>query len=126
MHRLFLILGAVAGFLGVAMDAFGAHGLRAVLDEYHLSIFRTGVSYQMWHAFGLALVGVMLRLFPDMRLLIGAGWFMLAGIVLFSGSLYILSITGMRGLGWITPFGGMSFLAGWFLFGLSAWRLERS
>jgi uncharacterized membrane protein YgdD (TMEM256/DUF423 family) len=107
------------------MGAFGAHGLRAALDEYHLAIYRTGVEYQMWHALGLALVGVMVRQFPDMRLLSKAGWFMFAGIVLFSGSLYILSISGIRWLGWITPFGGMAFLVGWFLLGLSAWRLEK-
>lgn len=125
MHRLFLLLSAVCGFLGVAMGAFGAHGLRAALDEYHLAIYRTGVEYQMWHALGLALVGVMVRQFPDMRLLSKAGWFMFAGILLFSGSLYILSISGIRWLGWITPFGGMAFLVGWFLLGLSAWRLEK-
>lgn len=125
MHRIFLLLGAAAGFLGVAMGAFGAHGLRATLDDYHLAVYRTGVDYQMWHALGLALIGVMLRQFPGMRLLATAGWFIFAGIVLFSGSLYILSIGGIRWLGWITPFGGMAFLVGWFLLGLAAWRLER-
>ncbi|MDV3241261.1 MULTISPECIES: DUF423 domain-containing protein [Methylocaldum] len=125
MHRTFLLLGAAAGFLGVAMGAFGAHGLRAVLDEYHLAIYRTGVEYQMWHALGLALIGITAKQLPDTRLLVKAGWFMFAGIVLFSGSLYVLSITGVRWLGWITPFGGLSFLTGWFLLGLSAWRLGR-
>ncbi|HYE34442.1 DUF423 domain-containing protein [Methylocaldum sp.] len=125
MHRLFLILGAIAGFLGVAMGAFGAHGLQAVLDEHHLAIYHTGVEYQMWHALGLGLIGVMAKQSPDARLLTKAGWFMFAGIVFFSGSLYLLSITGIRWLGWITPLGGLAFLTGWFLLGLSTWRLQR-
>ncbi|CAI8801488.1 Uncharacterized membrane protein YgdD (TMEM256/DUF423 family) [Methylocaldum szegediense] len=124
VHRTFLLLGATAGFLGVAMGAFGAHGLRATLDDYHLAIFRTGVDYQMWHALALTLVGMMVKQFPGTRLLVAAGWLLFAGIVLFSGSLYILSIGGIRWLGWITPFGGMAFLVGWLLLGLSAWRLE--
>jgi uncharacterized membrane protein YgdD (TMEM256/DUF423 family) len=125
MHRLFFVLSAISGFLGVAMGAFGAHGLRATLDEYHLAIYHTAVEYQMWHALGLGLIGAIAKQFPDARLLTKAGWFMFAGIVLFSGSLYVLSITGIRWLGWITPFGGLAFLLGWLLLGLSVWQLER-
>jgi len=125
MHRPFFILCAIAGFLGVAMGAFGAHGLRAALDEHRLAIYRTGVDYQMWHALALGLIGAIARQFPEARLLHKAGWFMFAGIVLFSGSLYGLSMTGIRWLGWITPFGGLAFLTGWLLLGLSVWRLER-
>ncbi|MGX2040550.1 DUF423 domain-containing protein [Methylocaldum sp. MU1018] len=126
MHKPFFILGAIAGFLGVAMGAFGAHGLRAVLDEHQLAIYRTGVEYQMWHALGLVLIGVTSRQFPDARLLAKAGWCMFAGIVLFSGSLYALSMSGIRWLGWITPLGGLAFLAGWFLLGFSFRRIERA
>ena len=118
MDRLFLRLGAVAGFVGVALGAFGAHALRARLSAEHLSVFETGVRYQLVHALALVLVGFLIGRRPE-RLIIVAGWLFTAGIVLFSGSLYILSITGTTAVGIVTPVGGLCFLAGWACLALS-------
>jgi uncharacterized membrane protein YgdD (TMEM256/DUF423 family) len=113
--NLFGVLGAVSAFLGVALGAFGAHALKSRLSSEALAIFETGVRYQMFHA--LALLVVAARL-PDPRGSI-AGWLFVAGTVLFSGSLYALALTGIRGLGAITPVGGLCFLAGWALLALA-------
>jgi uncharacterized membrane protein YgdD (TMEM256/DUF423 family) len=112
MGRLFLRFGAVAGLVGVGLGAFGAHGLRGTLTPERLAVFETGVRYQLIHA--LALVGVSLLL--DRRHTTAgtaAGWCFAAGIVLFSGSLYVLALTGTTAVGLVTPFGGLLFLAGW-------------
>jgi uncharacterized membrane protein YgdD (TMEM256/DUF423 family) len=112
MDRNFLLIGAVAAFLGVALGAFGAHGLRGRLSPEMLSVFQTGVQYQMYHAIALILVaGIMSRM--SGWLIQTAGWCFAAGIVLFSGSLYLLAVTGVTMLGAITPIGGLAFLAGW-------------
>ena len=112
MGRLFIRLGAVAGFIGVALGAFGAHMLRAQLSANHFVVFETGVLYQMVHALALVLVGVLIGRRPA-RLTAAAGWCFAVGIVLFSGSLYVLSITGSTAFGVVTPLGGLCFLAGW-------------
>jgi uncharacterized membrane protein YgdD (TMEM256/DUF423 family) len=112
VDRLFIRLGAVAGFVGVALGAFGAHALRAQISPEHLAVFETGVRYQLLHALALVLVGFLLGRKPA-RLTTAAGWCFAAGIVLFSGSLYVLSITGTTAVGIVTPFGGLFFLAGW-------------
>lgn len=119
--RIFLLLAAFFGFTGVALGAFAAHGLKARLSVEHLAVFQTGVHYQMVHA--LALVGVAL-LVPHLsgRLLSAAGSLFTLGILLFSGSLYALTLTGLGKLGIITPIGGVAFLAGWLCLGLTAWR----
>ncbi|PTL80615.1 DUF423 domain-containing protein [Vitiosangium sp. GDMCC 1.1324] len=119
--RLWLILGAANAFLSVAAGAFGAHGLRARLTPDMLTIFETGARYHMYHSLGLIAIGLLAQLRPS-PLLNGAGWAMLAGILLFSGSLYALALTGVRALGAITPLGGTGFLVGWVLFALAAWR----
>lgn len=119
--RGWLVLGAVNAFLSVAAGAFGAHALRARLPQDLQVIFETGARYHMYHALGLLAVGF-LGLSRPSPLLSGAGWAMLAGIILFSGSLYALALSGVRALGAITPLGGLGFLAGWLMFAVAAWR----
>ncbi|NTX64856.1 DUF423 domain-containing protein [Myxococcus sp. CA051A] len=121
MMRWWLVLGAVNAFLSVAAGAFGAHALKARLPPDLLVIFETGARYHMYHALGLLAVGLLSLLRPS-SLLNGAGWAMLVGIVLFSGSLYALALSGVRVLGAVTPLGGLGFLAGWALFAIAAWR----
>jgi uncharacterized membrane protein YgdD (TMEM256/DUF423 family) len=119
--QVWLVVGAVNAFLSVAAGAFGAHALKARLAPDLLVIFETGARYHMYHSLGLLAVGLFGLLRPA-PLLSGAGWAMLVGIVLFSGSLYALALTGVRVLGAITPLGGVGFLVGWFLFALAAWK----
>jgi uncharacterized membrane protein YgdD (TMEM256/DUF423 family) len=113
MDRTFLLLGAIAGFLGVAFGAFGAHGLRNRLTPEMLAVFETGVRYQMYHVFALLAVSAAIGQLGHARLLAMAGWLFFGGIVIFSGSLYALALTGTGILGAITPIGGVLFLAGW-------------
>jgi uncharacterized membrane protein YgdD (TMEM256/DUF423 family) len=107
--------GAVCAFLAVALGAFGAHTLRERLSPDMLAVYRTAVEYQFWHALGLIAAGIVLQMFPDTSLLKWSGWAMLAGILLFSGSLYALAMTEIRVLGAITPIGGLCFLLAWVL-----------
>ena len=113
MDITFLLIGSLLGFLGVAAGAFGAHGLRSRLSPDMLAVFETAVRYQMYHVFALLLVAAAMGRLGDARLLSLAGWFFVAGIVLFSGSLYALALTGVTTLGAITPVGGLAFLIGW-------------
>lgn len=108
-----MLAGAVAGFLGVAAGAFGAHGLRGRLTPEMLAVFETAVRYQLFHVIALLLTAATIGRVGDARLLSIAGWAFLAGIVLFSGSLYALALTGISSLGMITPIGGLAFLVGW-------------
>lgn len=101
-------------FLGVALGAFGAHALKGKVDAYFLDVFKTGVLYHMVHALGLFAVAWLSTISQDPKIA-WAGYLMIAGIVLFSGSLYAMTLTGLRPLGAITPFGGLSFLAAWVL-----------
>lgn len=119
--RLWIVLGAVSAFLSVAAGAFGAHALKARLPADLLTIFETGARYHMYHSLGLIAIGLVAQLRPS-PLLSGAGWAMVAGIVLFSGSLYALALTGVRALGAITPLGGLGFLAGWAMLAIGVWR----
>lgn len=124
MLRVFLLLAAVAGFTGVALGAFAAHGLKGQLSAEYLAVFQTGVHYQLVHA--LALFGV--ALLADRlsgRLLKAAGVLFVVGILLFSGSLYVLTLSGLGKLGMITPLGGVCFLLGWLCLGLAAFRSGR-
>jgi uncharacterized membrane protein YgdD (TMEM256/DUF423 family) len=118
--RMFLILGAANAALVVILGAFGAHGLKARLGADMMTIFQTGVQYHMFHALGLLAVGLTLTQLPDSMLLKWSGWLMLAGIVIFSGSLYVLSTTGWKWLGAVTPLGGLSFIAAWVVFVVAA------
>ena len=122
MPKTFLILGALNTLLGIALGAFGAHGLKRILSADMLAVYHTGVQYHFYHAFGIIIIGLLLQHFPNSRLLPLSGWLMMVGIVLFSFSLYILSLTGMRGLGMITPFGGVSFLSAWGLLAYAIWK----
>lgn len=112
-----IISGAVHGFLVVALGAFGAHALDAVLDEYGKGIWETAVQYQMFHAIALLAIGILMspKIFGPIKKLKNAAICMNLGIVFFSGSLYILAISGIKILGAITPIGGVLFLAGWIL-----------
>ena len=112
MDRTFFIIGAVSAFVGVAAGAFGAHGRKARLSADMLDSFEVGARYQMYHA--LALLGVAWAHTRWASVWVSAsGWLFIAGIVLFSGSLYVLALTGARWLGAVTPLGGLAFLAGW-------------
>ncbi len=107
------MLAALGGLIGVAMGALGAHALRASLGAEAMALFHTAVQYQLWHCVAVLAIAQMWRSTPGARLL---GWScaaMLAGVLLFSGSLFALSITGLRWLGAITPIGGFCFMAGW-------------
>jgi uncharacterized membrane protein YgdD (TMEM256/DUF423 family) len=120
-----LLVGALNGFLSVAAGAFGAHALKAGLGPDLLAVFETAARYHMYHALALVAVGLLSALRPpglSPGLLNGAGWAFLVGTLLFSGSLYALALTGVRGLGAITPLGGLGFLAGWALLALAALR----
>jgi uncharacterized membrane protein YgdD (TMEM256/DUF423 family) len=121
MERLFFRLGACSGFLAVAAGAFGAHALRDRLAPDMLAVFETGARYQMYHALALLAVARTVTRWPAAA---GrwAGWFFVAGTVLFSGSLYALALSGIRSLGAITPVGGLAFLAGWICLAMAARR----
>ena len=122
MSKVFIILGSLNAFLAVALGAFGAHGLQNKLTEQMLATYETGVKYHMMHALGLILIGIISRYTSGSVLINWSGWLICAGIVLFSGSLYLLSIGGIRWLGAITPLGGLSFLAGWLLLAIAAFK----
>jgi len=123
----FLVLGAVFGFIGVALGAFGSHAIRSKLTTERVATFETGVRYQMWHALALFVVVIVEAWTPSggsssftlvadrggAPLLFAAGWLFAGGIVLFSGSLYALAVTGRRAWGAVTPFGGACLLLGW-------------
>ena len=115
MSAVFIAIAAINGFLAVGLGAFAAHGLKARLPEDLLAIFQTGVQYQMYHALALFGVGLLCLHYQESALLKASGWAFLAGIIIFSGSLYILSLSGVRWLGAITPIGGVAFLTGWLL-----------
>ncbi len=123
MERLFFVIGAASALAGVAAGAFGAHGLRARLDAEMLSAFEVGVRYQMYHAFALVATAWALARWPaSASIFTAGGWLFVAGTLLFSGSLYALSLSGLRWLGAITPLGGLAFLAGWLCLAWGAWR----
>lgn len=120
--RLALFLAAVFLFAAVALGAFGAHALKAKLTPDLMAVYQTAVQYHFWHALGLLAVGALLAQKPESGALAAAGWLLVAGLVLFSGSLYALALTGARGLGAVTPFGGAAFLAAWAALAWAAWR----
>ena len=121
MERLFVIIGALSGAIGVAAGAFGAHALRARLEPRLLEVFETGARYQRYHAIAMLAAAWIVTRFPG-SLANASGWLFLAGTVLFSGSLYAMAFTGIRALGAITPLGGVCFIAGWGCLALAAMR----
>lgn len=121
MDRLFAALGALSAGLAVAAGAFAAHALRARRDPALPAVFETGARYQMYHALALLAAAWAWTRWPGPWLK-AAGWLFVAGTLLFSGSLYAMALTGVRGLGAVTPVGGLTFLAGWGCFAAAAWR----
>ena len=116
MSRIFLAIAAIFGGLSVAAGAFATHALKERLSERSLEIFETGARYQMYHALALVLVALLIRISGEQfsqPALIAAGWNFIIGILIFSGSLYALSLTGIKTIGAITPLGGAAFIAGW-------------
>ncbi|MET0919085.1 MAG: DUF423 domain-containing protein [Burkholderiales bacterium] len=120
--RLALALAAALLFAAVAFGAFGAHALKTKLAPDQMAVYQTAVQYHFWHALGLLAVGILLLHKAESGALVAAAWLLAAGIVLFSGSLYLLAFTGVRGLGAVTPIGGAAFLAAWAALAWAAWR----
>jgi uncharacterized membrane protein YgdD (TMEM256/DUF423 family) len=121
MNRIFFIIGSLSGALGVAAGAFAAHALRNRLTPEMLNVFEVGVRYHLIHALALLGVAWAAHRWPG-PMTSAAGWLFVAGTVLFSGSLYALSLSGVRALGAITPFGGVAFIAGWLALAWAAWQ----
>ena len=127
MHKLFLSVGALLGGIAVALGAFGAHGLKKIVQVETVNTFQTGVQYQMYHALALLAVAIIFEKFPS-KLMVWAGACFCIGILLFSGSLYLLTIlkatgkVGLEGAGIITPFGGLFFIVGWLLLFVGAMK----
>jgi uncharacterized membrane protein YgdD (TMEM256/DUF423 family) len=120
MERVFFGLGSISAGLAVALGAFAAHGLRSRISPEALQTFETGARYHMYHALALLVVAWAATRWPG-GAVTAAGWLFVAGTLLFSGSLYLLAVTGMRVLGAITPFGGLAFILGWLALAWAAW-----
>lgn len=120
--RLFGTIGAIGMALAVALGAFGAHGLRARVSADLLDVWHTGVQYHVYHALGLLVVAGVAHVLPAAAGVRLSGWLMLAGVLLFSGSLYVLVLTDTRWLGAVTPIGGVAFIAAWLLLAWEIWR----
>ena len=123
MAKLFITLASLSGMLAVVLGAFGAHALKGKLDEYAMGIFETAVQYHFYHSLTLLAVGIIALNQPQTVMLKSSGWLFILGILVFSGSLYILSITGLRWLGAITPLGGLAFIGGWACLAATGWKL---
>jgi uncharacterized membrane protein YgdD (TMEM256/DUF423 family) len=123
MHKNFLMTGAVLGAIAVALGAFGAHSLKQIVSPETVNTFDTGVRYQVYHTLALFIAAILFERFPN-KWIKWAGWAFIIGIILFSGSLYMLTAlkatdkTGLEGVGIVTPFGGLFFIAGWVCLGL--------
>ena len=125
MVKIFLLIGSILAGLSVAGGAFASHALKSRLSDRALEIFETGTKYQMYHSLALLLVALLLiRLETPLVTLISAGYAFIVGILIFSGSLYALSLTGIKWLGAITPFGGAAFLIGWGSLAIAAWSIK--
>jgi uncharacterized membrane protein YgdD (TMEM256/DUF423 family) len=123
MERIFFVFGALSAFIGVAAGAFGAHGLKNRIDIEMLAVFEVAVRYQMYHAFGLIAAAWVQSKWPSTFAAAG-GWLFIVGTILFSGSLYVMSVGGTKWLGAVTPAGGLAFLAGWLCLALAGWRVR--
>lgn len=123
MAKLFITLASLSGMLAVAFGAFGAHALKSRLDDYALGVFQTAVQYHFYHSLALLAVGILALSQPQTAMLKSSGWLFCIGIIIFCGSLYLLSISGVRWLGAITPLGGLAFIAGWACLAATGWKL---
>ncbi|MYM63711.1 DUF423 domain-containing protein [Pseudomaricurvus sp. HS19] len=123
MARMFVALAAASGLLAVVLGAFGAHGLKGKLPEAMLNAYSTGVQYHFYHTLALLLVALLLQRLTSVWLL-WSGWLFVAGMLLFSGSLYALALGAPRWLGPVTPIGGLCFMAGWLCLFIGAWRTD--
>lgn len=122
--KIWVVLGSVGMLLAVAIGAFGAHALKKVLSPDLMAIYETALHYHVYHALGLLAVGLLALYLPSMVLLHWSGILMAVGLVLFSGSLYTLSLSGIRWLGVITPFGGLAFLVAWLLLAVAVMKAD--
>lgn len=122
MAKLFIFLGSISAMLAVVFGAFGAHALKSRFDEYAMGVFETAVQYHFYHSFALLIVGVVALSQPQTVLLKTSGYLFLIGLIIFSGSLYLLSLTGLRWLGAVTPLGGLALIAGWACLAAASWR----
>lgn len=123
MDRLFYICAGIAGFMGVALGAFATHGLKTRLAPDMLAVFETAARYQMYHVFALCAAAWACARWQH-RIFAVAGWMFVTGILIFSGSLYVLALTGVKWLGALTPFGGIAFLTGWLCLAVGAIRAK--
>ena len=123
MAKLFITLASLSGMLAVAFGAFGAHALKGRLEDYAQGVFQTAVQYHFYHSLALLAVGVIAISYPQATLLRSSGWLFVVGIIIFSGSLYLLSLSGLRWLGAVTPLGGLAFIAGWGCLAAASWKL---
>ncbi len=122
MAKAFLLMAAISGLLAVILGAFGAHGLKSRLAEDLLTVYQTGVQYHFYHTLALMVAGLLLLRHPEAVMLNWSGWLFVAGILIFSGSLYVLAITGTRWLGAITPIGGLAFIGGWLCLAMAIFK----
>jgi uncharacterized membrane protein YgdD (TMEM256/DUF423 family) len=123
MAKLFITLASLSGMSAVTFGAFGAHALKGKLDAHALEVFETAVQYHFYHSLALLAVGILALSQPHTTILKSSGWLFTIGIVVFSGSLYLLSVTGIRWLGAITPVGGLAFIGGWACLAAIGWKL---
>ena len=124
MTRIFLAIAAALGGISVVLGAFASHALKDKLSDRALEIWETGTKYQMYHALALILVALLISRFPNSTLLVVAGYAFVAGVTIFSGSLYALSLSGIKWLGAITPLGGAAFIVGWACLAVAALQME--
>lgn len=124
MTRIFLVIASVLGGISVVLGAFAAHALKDSLSDRALAIWETGTTYQMYHALALILIALLISRFPNSTPLIVAGFAFIVGILIFSGSLYALSLSGIKWLGAITPLGGVAFIIGWLCLAIAAWGID--
>lgn len=122
MVKIFLVIAAISGLMAVVIGAFGAHGLKGKVAEDLMAIYQTGVQYHFYHTFALLCVSLLLLRYPQLGLLNWSGGFFIAGTLIFSGSLYVMALTGFRWLGAVTPMGGAALIIGWLLLALAAYK----
>ena len=120
-----LTIAAISGLLAVALGAFGAHGLKTIISPEMLEVYKTGVQYQFYHTFALLAVGILMN-FNQSKALKWSAYLFITGTILFSGSLYVLAISGVKALGIITPFGGIAWIAAWILLFVHCSKLTSS